>query len=71
MQYLCLTSTVSIFNREITYNLRVNELKMYYISFVCEGMCYLAIVYSTVYSGVDQRNHQRSASLAFVWGIHR
>ena len=31
----------------------------------------LAIVYSTVYSGADQRKHQSSASLAFVWGIHR
>ena len=29
------------------------------------------IVYSTVYSDADQRKHQRSASLAFVWGIHR
>ena len=28
-------------------------------------------VYSTVYSGVDQRKHQSSASLAFVRGIHR
>ena len=31
----------------------------------------LAIVYSTVYLGVDQRKHQSSASLAFVWEIHR
>ena len=31
----------------------------------------LTIVYSTVYSGTDQRKHQRSASLAFVWWIHR
>ena len=31
----------------------------------------LTIVYSTVYSGVDQQKHQSSASLAFVWGIHR
>ena len=31
----------------------------------------LAILYSTVYSGADQRNHQSSASLAFVRGIHR
>ena len=31
----------------------------------------LAIVYSTVYSGTDQRKHQISASLAFVRGIHR
>ena len=31
----------------------------------------LTVVYSTVYSGADQRKHQNSASLAFVWGIHR
>ena len=31
----------------------------------------LTIVYSIVYSDVDQRKHQSSASLAFVWGIHR
>ena len=31
----------------------------------------LTIVYSTVYSGTDQRKHQSSASLAFVRGIHR
>ena len=31
----------------------------------------LTIVYSIVYSDADQRKHQSSASLAFVWGIHR
>ena len=31
----------------------------------------LTIVYSTLYSGADQRKHQSSASLAFVLGIHR
>ena len=31
----------------------------------------LTIVYSIVYSGVNQRKHQSSESLAFVWGIHR
>ena len=31
----------------------------------------LTIVYSTVYSDEDERKHQSSASLAFVWGIHR
>ena len=31
----------------------------------------LSIVYSTVYSSADQRKQQSSASLAFVWGIHR
>ena len=30
----------------------------------------LTIVYSTVYSGADQRKHQSSASLAFMQGIH-
>ena len=29
----------------------------------------LTIVYSIVYSGVDQRKHQSPTSLAFVWGI--
>ena len=29
------------------------------------------IVYPTVYSGTDERKHQSSASLAFVWGIQR
>ena len=31
----------------------------------------LAIVYSSDYSGTDQRKHKSSASLAFVRGIHR
>ena len=31
----------------------------------------LTIVYSIVYSDADQRKHQSSALLAFVWGIHR
>ena len=31
----------------------------------------LTVVYSTVYLDADQRKHQSSASLAFVWGIHQ
>ena len=31
----------------------------------------LMVVYSTFYSGADQRKHQSSASLACVRGIHR
>ena len=31
----------------------------------------LTVAYSIVYSDADQRKHQSSASLAFVWGIHR
>ena len=40
---------------------------------ICETELFtsLTIVYSTVYSGADQRKHQSSVSLAFVRGIHR
>ena len=31
----------------------------------------ITVVYSSVYSGADQRKHQSSASLAFMRGIHR
>ena len=37
----------------------------------CDDVSNHQIVYSTVYSGTDQRKHQSSASLAFVRGIHR
>ena len=30
-----------------------------------------SIIYSTISSGVDQRKHQSSTSLAFVRGIHQ
>ena len=41
------------------------------MSLIASQITSLAIVYSTVYSGADQRKHQSSASLAFVRGIHR
>ena len=41
------------------------------MSTIASQITSLTIVYSTVYSGADQRKHQSSASLAFVWGIHR
>ena len=41
------------------------------MSAIASQITSLAIVYSTVYSGADQNKHQSSASLAFVWGIHR
>ena len=31
----------------------------------------VSVVYSTVCLGADQRKHLSSASLTFVWGIHR
>ena len=51
-----------------------NELYHYddvTLSAMASQITSLTIVYSTVYSGADQSKHQSSASLAFVWGIHR
>ena len=41
------------------------------MSAIASQITSLTIVYSTVYSGTDQRKHQSSASLAIVRGIHR
>ena len=41
------------------------------MSAIASQITSLAIVYSIVYSDADQSKHQSSASLAFVWGIHR
>ena len=41
------------------------------MSTIASQITSLTIVYSTVYSGANQSKHQSSASLAFVWGIHR
>ena len=41
------------------------------MSTVASQIASFTIVYSTVYSGVGERKHQSSASLAFVRGIHR
>ena len=51
------------------------KYRIHYSDVIMSAMAYqitsLSIVYSTVCSAVDQRKHQRSASLAFVRGIHR
>ena len=51
------------------------ETQLHYIDVIMTTMASqitsLTVVYSTVYSDVDQRKHQSSASMAFVWGIHR
>ena len=41
------------------------------MSAIASQVTSLTIVYSAVYPGADQSKHQSSASLAFVWGIHR
>ena len=57
-------------NLNDTYNSKFiyNDVIM---STIASQITSLTIVYSTVYSGADQRKHQSSASLAFVWGIQR
>ena len=48
---------------------------LHYIDVIMTTMAFQitsrTVVYSTVYSDADQRKHQSSAPLAFVWGIHR
>ena len=53
-----------------------NTIAFYYYSdaiipAIASQITSITIVYSTVYSGADQRKHQSSASLAFGWGIQR
>ena len=51
--------------------LSVNHYNDVMMGVMASQITSLTIVYSTVYSGTDQRKHQSSASLAFLWGIHR
>ena len=55
-------------NPRWTGRLHYNDVIM---STIASQVTSLANVYSIVYSGADQSKHQNSASLAFVWGIHR
>ena len=41
------------------------------MSVMASNITGISIVYSAVCSGADQRKHQTSTSLAFVWGIHQ
>ena len=61
-----------------TYIILLPVLKIPYVHYddvimttIASQITSLTSVYSTVYSDADQRKHQSSASLAFVWGIHR
>ena len=58
-----------------SYNLEDYDKCYHYIDVIRATMASqitsLTIVYSIVHSDADQRKHQSSVSLAFVWGIHR
>ena len=59
----------------ILIEINILSCKKYYddvkMGAIASQITSLTIVYSFVYSDADQRKHQSSASLAFVWGIHR
>ena len=54
--------------RRVPANFHYNDVMM---SAVASLITSLTVVYSSVYSGANQRKHQSSASLAFMRGIHR
>ena len=60
---------------KLQWNIKRNSYIFHYddviMSAIASQITSLTIVYSTVYPGADQRKHQSSASLAFVWEIHR
>ena len=79
---LCYISGACIYTHthtDITWALRHFKslrIRMFHYNDVIMGamashITSLTIVYSTVYSGADERKHQSSASLAFVRGSHR
>ena len=73
-----LESTASLAHRSLHYQWAVTTVTCDYCHYndvimttIASQITSLTVVYSTVYSDGDQRKHQSSASLAFVWGIHR
>ena len=66
---------ISIFCHPVFTALRVRKLHPHYnnviMGAIASQISSLTIVYSIVYSDADQRKHQSSASLAFVWGMDR
>ena len=73
----CHLSNCNIYTGKSAYPNRINPWcpRFHYddviMTMLASQITSLAVVYSIVYSGVDQRKHQSSASLAFVREIHR
>ena len=55
-------------NKEICFRFHYNDV---IVSAMASQITSLTLVYSSVFSGTDQRKHQSSALLAFVGRIHR
>ena len=58
-------------NKYISIMIHISLKFVLVMGVIASQITSLTIVYSTVYSGADQRKHESSALLAFVWGIHR
>ena len=56
---------------KLNFNTGENHYNDVIMTTIASQITSLAVVYSTAFSDADQRKHQSSASLAFVWGIHR
>ena len=67
----CLLNGLSRITSETTSQLTCIAYDDVIIGAIASQITSLTIFYSTDYSGTDQSKHQSSASLAFVWGIHR
>ena len=63
-------STAGWFGNKTSYRLVIHYNDVIMGTMVSQSTS-LTSVYPIVYSDADQRKHQSSVSLAFVWGIHR
>ena len=68
---LCLSILGVLYNHVLIMISRNSPLQWRHNEAMASQITSLAIVYTIVYSGADQRKHQSSASLAFVRGIHQ
>ena len=75
LTHMCVTPSEWVNTTEIVEIYQLNDIFIHYndvtMTSIGSQITSLTIVYSTVYSDADQRKHQSSTSLAFVWGIHR
>ena len=60
-----------LWTKEILWDLNIRHYDDVIMTMLASQITSLTVVYSIVYSGVNQRKHQSSASLVFVREIHR
>ena len=66
--FIVLTLEMSTLSWDLSGHFHYDDVIM---TTIASQITSITVVYSIVYSDADQRKHQSSASLAFVWGIHR